>query len=56
MTGQEAVSVAEEFNQRVGLTGLVLTKVDGDARGGAALSVRAVTGVPITHGSGRETF
>ena len=47
MTGQEAVSVAEEFNRRVGLTGLILTKVDGDARGGAALSVRAVTGVPI---------
>jgi signal recognition particle subunit SRP54 len=47
MTGQEAVSVADEFNRRVGLTGLVLTKVDGDARGGAALSVRAVTGVPI---------
>ena len=47
MTGQEAVAVAEEFNRRVSVTGLVLTKVDGDARGGAALSVRAVTGVPI---------
>jgi len=47
MTGQEAVAVAEEFHQRVGLTGLILTKVDGDARGGAALSIRAVTGVPI---------
>ncbi len=47
MTGQEAVAVASEFHQRVGLTGLILTKVDGDARGGAALSVRAVTGVPI---------
>jgi signal recognition particle subunit SRP54 len=47
MTGQEAVRVAEDFNQRVGLTGLILTKVDGDARGGAALSMRAVTGVPI---------
>jgi signal recognition particle subunit SRP54 len=47
MTGQEAVSVAEEFNKRVGLTGLILSKVDGDARGGAALSVRSVTGVPI---------
>ncbi|MHB0857895.1 MAG: signal recognition particle protein [Anaerolineae bacterium] len=47
MTGQEAVSVAEAFNQRVTLTGLILTKVDGDARGGAALSIRAVTGVPI---------
>jgi signal recognition particle subunit SRP54 len=47
MTGQEAVSVADEFNKRVGITGLLLTKVDGDARGGAALSVRSVTGVPI---------
>ena len=47
MTGQEAVAVAEAFHQRVGLTGLILTKVDGDARGGAALSIRAVTGVPI---------
>ncbi len=47
MTGQEAVRVADEFNRRVGLTGLILTKVDGDARGGAALSVRSVTGVPI---------
>jgi signal recognition particle subunit SRP54 len=47
MTGQEAVSVAEEFNKQVPLTGLVLTKVDGDARGGAALSIRNVTGVPI---------
>ncbi len=47
MTGQEAVSVADEFHRRLGLTGLILTKVDGDARGGAALSARAVTGVPI---------
>lgn len=47
MIGQEAVRVAEEFNRRVGLTGIVMTKIDGDARGGAALSVRAVTGVPI---------
>jgi signal recognition particle subunit SRP54 len=47
MIGQEAVRVAEEFNRRVELTGVVMTKVDGDARGGAALSVRAVTGVPI---------
>ena len=47
MTGQEAVTVAEEFHRQVGLTGLILTKVDGDARGGAALSIRAVTGVPI---------
>ncbi len=47
MTGQEAVRVAQGFHQRVPITGLVLTKVDGDARGGAALSVRQVTGVPI---------
>ena len=47
MTGQEAVSVAQTFNERVGVTGLILTKMDGDARGGAALSIRAVTGVPI---------
>jgi signal recognition particle subunit SRP54 len=47
MTGQEAVNIAETFNKRLGLTGLILTKVDGDARGGAAISMRAVTGVPI---------
>jgi signal recognition particle subunit SRP54 len=47
MTGQEAVRVADTFNQRLNLTGLVMTKMDGDARGGAALSVRAVTGLPI---------
>ncbi len=47
MTGQEAVSVAEGFNARVAITGLIMTKIDGDARGGAALSVRQVTGVPI---------
>jgi signal recognition particle subunit SRP54 len=47
MTGQEAVGVAEEFNARLDVTGLVLTKMDGDARGGAALSIRSVTGVPI---------
>ena len=47
MTGQEAVRAAEEFNKAVALTGLILTKLDGDARGGAALSIRAVTGVPI---------
>jgi signal recognition particle subunit SRP54 len=49
MTGQDAVRVAEEFNRRVPLTGLILTKVDGDARGGAALSIRSVTGVPILY-------
>ncbi|MBN1487662.1 MAG: signal recognition particle protein [Anaerolineae bacterium] len=47
MTGQEAVNIAQGFHERVGLTGLILTKVDGDARGGAAISMRAVTGVPI---------
>lgn len=47
MTGQEAVNIAQGFNERVGVTGLILTKVDGDARGGAAISMRAVTGVPI---------
>ncbi len=47
MTGQDAVRVAEEFHKRLNLTGLILTKIDGDARGGAAISVRAVTGVPI---------
>ena len=47
MTGQDAVNVAKSFNERVGITGIVLTRVDGDARGGAALSMRAVTGKPI---------
>ena len=47
MTGQEAVHVADDFNKAVSLTGMILTKMDGDARGGAALSIRSVTGVPI---------
>jgi len=47
MTGQEAVNIAQGFNDRVGITGLILTKVDGDARGGAAISMREVTKVPI---------
>ena len=47
MTGQDAVNVAEQFHQRLSLTGVVLTKLDGDARGGAAISIRAVTGCPI---------
>ncbi|GAB4509378.1 MAG: signal recognition particle protein [Anaerolineae bacterium] len=47
MTGQEAVNIAQGFNEKVGITGLILTKVDGDARGGAAISMRAVTSVPI---------
>jgi signal recognition particle subunit SRP54 len=55
MTGQEAVNIARGFNERLGITGLVLTKVDGDARGGAALSMRAVTGVPIKYmGTGEK--
>ena len=47
MTGQEAVNIAEAFNREIGFDGVVLTKLDGDARGGAALSVRAVTGKPV---------
>lgn len=47
MTGQDAVNVAEKFNQTLGLDGVILTKLDGDTRGGAALSVKAVTGQPI---------
>lgn len=47
MTGQDAVNIAGEFDKEVGLTGIILTKMDGDARGGAALSMRAVTGKPI---------
>jgi signal recognition particle subunit SRP54 len=47
MTGQDAVTVAQSFHERVGLTGIVLTRADGDARGGAALSMKAVTGCPI---------
>lgn len=47
LTGQDAVNVAKQFKERVGVTGIVLTRVDGDGRGGAALSMRAVTGAPI---------
>lgn len=47
MTGQDAVNVADSFNQKLGVDGLILTKLDGDTRGGAALSVKAVTGKPI---------
>ena len=47
MTGQDAVNVAESFNKQLGITGVVITKLDGDTRGGAALSIRAVTGAPI---------
>jgi signal recognition particle subunit SRP54 len=56
MTGQEAVRIAEGFHKKIGLTGLILTKVDGDARGGAAISMRSVTGVPIKFlGVGEKT-
>lgn len=47
MTGQDAVNIAKGFNERIGVDGVILTKLDGDSRGGAALSVRSVTGVPI---------
>jgi len=47
MTGQDAVNLARSFNEKIGISGIVLTRVDGDARGGAALSMRAVTGRPI---------
>lgn len=49
MTGQDAVNVAKEFDEKVGIDGVILTKVDGDSRGGAALSVKAVTGKPILY-------
>ncbi|MBC8447273.1 MAG: signal recognition particle protein [Chloroflexi bacterium] len=56
MTGQDAVRVASGFHERVGLSGLILTKVDGDARGGAAISMREVTSVPIKYlGMGEKT-
>ena len=55
MIGQDAVRVAQEFNDRIGLTGLILTKMDGDARGGAALSIRSVTGLPVKYlGTGEK--
>src|SRR6202045_5177468 len=47
LTGQDAVNLTRSFNERGGLTGIVLTRIDGDGRGGAALSMRAVTGKPI---------
>jgi signal recognition particle subunit SRP54 len=56
MAGQDAVTAAKEFHDRVGTTGLILTKMDGDARGGAALSIRSVTGVPVKFiGVGEKT-
>ena len=54
MTGQEAVNVAEAFNERIAFDGVILTKLDGDARGGAALSVKAITGKPIKFASTGE--
>jgi signal recognition particle subunit SRP54 len=56
MTGQDAVNIAEEFNKQLGISGLILTKMDGDARGGAALSIKFVSGVPIKFfGVGEKT-
>ncbi len=49
MTGQDAVNVAASFNEKVGIDGVILTKLDGDTRGGAALSIKAVTGKPILY-------
>ena len=49
MTGQDAVNVAKSFNEKIGIDGVILTKLDGDTRGGAALSIRAVTGCPILY-------
>ena len=54
MTGQDAVNVAEQFAEQVGFDGVIMTKLDGDARGGAALSVKAVTGMPILYASTGE--
>lgn len=55
MTGQDAVNIATNFNEQIGIDGIILTKMDGDARGGAALSIRAVTGKPIKFiGSGEK--
>ncbi|HKH70921.1 MAG TPA: hypothetical protein VKA59_06195, partial [Vicinamibacterales bacterium] len=56
MTGQDAIKSAGEFNRRVGVTGVVLTKLDGDARGGAALSVVSVVGVPVAFIGSGETL
>jgi signal recognition particle subunit SRP54 len=56
MIGQDAVNAAKAFNERLDITGIVLTKLDGDARGGAALSIRAVTGKPVKYISAGETL
>ena len=56
MTGQDAVNTAQQFDKKIGVTGLILTRIDGDARGGAALSMRSVTGKPIKFlGTGEKT-
>jgi signal recognition particle subunit SRP54 len=56
MTGQDAVNTAQQFEQKIGISGIILTRIDGDARGGAALSMRAVTGKPIKFlGTGEKT-
>ena len=55
MTGQDAVNVAATFNEKIGIDGVILTKLDGDTRGGAALSIKAVTGKPILY-VGRKAF
>jgi signal recognition particle subunit SRP54 len=56
MTGQDAVKTADEFHKRLGITGIILTKMDGDARGGAALSIRSITGQPLKFvGTGERT-
>lgn len=55
MTGQDAVNVASSFNDKIGIDGVIVTKLDGDTRGGAALSIKAVTGKPILYvGMGRS--
>lgn len=56
MTGQDAVNVASSFNEKVGIDGVILTKLDGDTRGGAALSIKAVTGKPILYVGMGENF
>ncbi len=56
MTGQEALNIAAGFNKAIPLTGIILTKMEGDARGGAAISIRSVTGIPIKYLSTGETI
>ena len=56
MTGQDAVNVAGSFNDKIGIDGVIVTKLDGDTRGGAALSIKAVTGCPILYVGMGETL